>query len=52
MFVKLTRSGGRTYVKLVEAFRDDAGVSRQRVVATLGRLEQVHPSSTLIAVSR
>lgn len=41
MFVKITRSGGRSYVKLVEAFRDDAGQPRQRVVATLGRLEQV-----------
>ena len=41
MFVKITRSGPRSYVKLVEAFRDDAGVSRQRVIATLGRLEQV-----------
>jgi len=41
MFVKLTRSGPRTYVKLVEAYRDEHGVSRQRVVATLGRLEQV-----------
>ena len=41
MFVKLTRSGPRTYVKLVESFRDDEGVARQRVVATLGRLEQV-----------
>ncbi|EQD42458.1 transposase IS4 family protein, partial [mine drainage metagenome] len=30
-----------SYVKLVEAYRDDRGVSRQRVVATLGRLEQV-----------
>ncbi len=41
MFVKLTRSGSRSYVKLVEAYRDDQGVSRQRIVATLGRLEQV-----------
>jgi len=41
MFVKLTRSGPRNYVKLVEAYRDDAGVSCQRVVATLGRPEQV-----------
>jgi hypothetical protein len=41
MFVKVTRSGGRSYVKLVEAFRDDAGQPRQRVIATLGRLEQV-----------
>jgi transposase len=41
MFVKITTSGPRKYVKLVEAFRDDKGVARQRVVATLGRLEQI-----------
>lgn len=41
MFVKITASGGRQYVKLVEAFRDDNGVARQRVIATLGRLESV-----------
>lgn len=41
MFVKITTSGSRQYVKLVEAFRDEAGVSRQRVIATLGRLESV-----------
>jgi transposase len=45
MFVKVTRSGGRSYVKLVQAFRDDAGRSRQRVIATLGRLEQVRSGS-------
>ena len=45
MYVKVTRSGGRSYVKLVEAFRDDAGLSRQRVIATLGRLEQVRSGS-------
>ena len=41
MFVKITTSGSRQYVKLVEAFRDERGVARQRVIATLGRLEQV-----------
>ena len=41
MFVKITSSGGRQYVKLVEAFRDAGGVPRQRVIATLGRLEAV-----------
>ena len=45
MFVKITRSGPRSYVKLVEAFRDDAGVPRQRVIATLGRLEQIQTGS-------
>jgi len=41
MFVKITTSGPRQYVKLVEAFRDDQGVPRQRVIATLGRLESL-----------
>lgn len=41
MFVKITTSGPRQYVKLVESHRDAAGVSRQRVIATLGRIEAV-----------
>jgi transposase len=41
MFVKITTSGPRRYVKLVEAYRDAVGVSRQRVIATLGRLESI-----------
>jgi hypothetical protein len=41
MFVKITTSGPRQYVKLVEAYRDSAGFARQRVIATLGRLEAV-----------
>ena len=41
MYVKIVTSGPRRYVKLVEAFRDSGGVPRQRVIATLGRLEAV-----------
>lgn len=41
MFVKITTSGSRQYVKLVESFRDERGTPRQRVVATLGRVEAV-----------
>jgi hypothetical protein len=41
MFVKLTKSGPRSYVLLVEAYLDDAGRSKQRTVATLGRLDQM-----------
>jgi len=41
MFVKITTSDKRQYVKLVESFRDERGISRQRVIATLGRLEAV-----------
>jgi len=46
MFVKITSSGGRKYVKLVEAFRDDGGMPRQRVIATLGRIEAVRAGET------
>jgi len=41
MFLKPTRSGGHTYLQLVESYRNDAGVPRQRTVATLGRLDEV-----------
>ena len=41
MFIKPTRSGGHTYLQLVESFRNDAGQPRQRTVATLGRLDEV-----------
>ena len=41
MFIKVTRSGPRRYVQLVEAYRDDGGHPRQRTVATLGRLDQM-----------
>ena len=42
MFIKVTNSGPRRYVQLVEAFRDDAGRPKQRTVATLGRLDQLN----------
>lgn len=41
MFVKITSSGGRQYVKLVESYRDGGGTPRQRGVATLERIEAV-----------
>ena len=41
MFIKVTRSGPRRYVQLVQAYRDDDGQPRQRTVATLGRLDQM-----------
>ena len=42
MFIKVTRSGERRYVQLVEAYRDDDGRPKQRTVATLGRLDQLN----------
>ena len=44
MFIKVTRSGPRQYVQLVEAYRDDCGRPKQRTVATLGRLDQMDSS--------
>ena len=41
MFVKVTNSGSRRYVQLIEAYRDDEGHPKQRTVATLGRLDQL-----------
>ncbi len=40
MFIKLTRSGPRTYAQLVESYRDEGGKPRQRTLATLGRVDE------------
>ena len=40
MFIKVTTSGPRRYVQLVESYRDDAGRVKKRTVATLGRLDR------------
>jgi transposase len=40
VFIKLTRSGGRTYAQLVESYRDEQGRPRQRTLATLGRIDE------------
>ena len=42
MFIKVTTSGPRRYVQLVEAYRDDDGRPKQRTLATLGRLDQLN----------
>ena len=41
MFVKVTSSGPRRYLQLVEAYRDENGKPKQRTVTTLGRLDQL-----------
>lgn len=40
MFIKPTRSGGHTYLQLVESYRNEEGKTRQRTIATLGRLDE------------
>jgi hypothetical protein len=43
MYTKITQSGGRRYLQLVEGYRDDAGKVRHRVVANLGRVDDLTP---------
>ena len=37
MYTRITKSGGRQYLQLVESFRNDSGKVRTRVVANLSR---------------
>ena len=41
MYVKITQSGPRRYVQLVESYRDASGRVKKRTVATLGRLDRL-----------
>ena len=43
MYARITKTGGRQYLQLVESFRNDSGKVRTRVVANLGRLDQITP---------
>jgi hypothetical protein len=41
MYTRITESGGRRYLQLVEGHRDEAGKVRIKVVANLGRLDKL-----------
>lgn len=41
MYTRITKSAPRRYLQLVQGYRDASGKSRQRVVANLGRLDQL-----------
>lgn len=41
MYVRIKQSGSRRYLQLVEGHRDSTGKVKQRVVASLGRLDQL-----------
>ena len=43
MYTKITQSGGRRYLQLVDGFRDENGKVRHRVVANLGRIDDLTP---------
>jgi hypothetical protein len=44
MYTRISKTGGRQYLQLVESFRNDSGKVRTRVVANLGRLDQISPT--------
>ena len=44
MYIRAFRSGGHTYLRLVESYRDEAGRARQRQIAQLGCVDQVGES--------
>ena len=46
MFFRAKKSGPRTYLQIVESFREGKRV-RQRVLATLGRIEDLQESGQL-----
>ena len=41
MFIRISNSGCRQYLRLVQAYRAENGVARQRQIAQLGRLDQL-----------
>jgi len=43
MYTKITQSGGRGYLQLVEGYRNEAGKVRHRVIANLGRVDELTP---------
>jgi hypothetical protein len=43
MYTRITRSGGRSYLQLVESYRTESGTVRQKVIANFGRLDQLEP---------
>jgi hypothetical protein len=43
MYTRITRTGGREYLQLVEAYRNEQGQSRVKVIANLGRLDKLSP---------
>lgn len=49
MFFRVKKSGGRQYLQIVENRREDGQV-KQRVITTLGRLEQLQDSGRLDAL--
>lgn len=45
MFTRITSNGGRSYLQIMESFRNADGKPRLRVVANLGRVDQMEDGS-------
>jgi transposase len=45
MFTRITSNGGRSYLQIMESFRNADGKPRLRVVANLGRVDQLEDGS-------
>ena len=43
MYTRITKTGERQYLQLVESFRNDRGQVRVRVIANRGRLDRLSP---------
>ena len=41
MYVRVSKSGNRRYLQIVEGYRDEAGRVKQKVIANLGRLDKM-----------
>jgi len=51
VFTRISRSGGRSYLQLVESFRENGKV-KQRMVASLGRLDEVKVKALISDLER
>lgn len=51
MFTRISRSGGRSYLQLVESFRENGKV-KQRMVASLGRLDETKVKALISDLER
>jgi hypothetical protein len=45
MFTRITSNGGRSYLQIMASFRNADGKPRLRVVANLGRVDQLEDGS-------
>ena len=47
MYLKINRSKGKDYLVIVEGFRDENGVTRQKSVASLGAIDKLQKGGNL-----